>query len=60
MGGVTTKPHARRCDLDALRGFAMLLGIALHAGLSFTPLFWPIQDTQQNELFGLFCAAIHG
>ncbi|MBT7422201.1 MAG: acyltransferase family protein, partial [Gemmatimonadetes bacterium] len=47
-------------DLDALRGFAMLLGIALHAGLSFTPLFWPIQDTQQNELFGLFCAAIHG
>ena len=38
----------------------MLLGIALHAGLSFTPFFWPVQDTQQNELFGLFVAAIHG
>ena len=60
MGGVTTKPYARRSDLDALRGFAMLLGIALRAGLSFTPLWWPVQDTQQNELFGLFVAAIHG
>ena len=52
--------NARRSDLDALRGFAMLLGIALHAGLSLTPFFWPVQDTQQNELFGLFFAAIHG
>jgi surface polysaccharide O-acyltransferase-like enzyme len=38
----------------------MLLGIALHASLSFTSFFWPVQDTQQNELFGLFFSAIHG
>ncbi len=38
----------------------MLLGIALHAGLSFTSFWWPVQDTQQNELFGLFFSAIHG
>jgi peptidoglycan/LPS O-acetylase OafA/YrhL len=31
-------------DLDALRGFAMLLGIALHVSLSFLPSFWPVQD----------------
>ena len=29
--------YPRRHDLDALRAFAMLLGIALHAGLSFVP-----------------------
>ena len=52
--------NARRYDLDALRGFAMLLGIALHAGLSLTPFPWPVQDTRQNELFGLFFAAVHG
>jgi len=34
----------RRHDLDALRGFAMVLGIGLHAALSFLPGFWPAQD----------------
>ena len=29
--------YPRRYDLDALRTTAMLLGIVLHAGLSFTP-----------------------
>ena len=51
---------ARRYDLDALRGFAMLLGIALHAGLSLTPFPWPVQDTRQSEWYGLFFAAVHG
>lgn len=50
----------RRHDLDALRAFAMLLGIALHAALSFFPVPWMVQDTRQNPLFGLGTAAIHG
>ena len=51
---------ARRYDLDALRAAAMLLGIVLHAGLSFTPFPWPVRDTQQNDFFGLLFAVIHG
>ncbi len=32
-------------DLDALRGFAMLLGIVLHAAAFLVPIdFWPVQD----------------
>ncbi len=35
-------------DLDALRAFAMLLGIVLHGVLSFFPVpIWPAQDLQQ-------------
>ena len=44
-------PHnsfPRRHDLDALRAFAMFLGIVLHAGLSFAPGIWMVQDSQQN------------
>ena len=38
-------------DLDALRAFAMLLGIVLHGVLSFFPVpIWPAQDLQQPEI----------
>jgi len=50
----------RRHDLDALRAFAMLLGIALHASLSFVEFPWLIQDSRQHEGFGLFFFAVHG
>lgn len=50
----------RRHDLDALRAIAMLLGIALHAALSFADGPWVVQDSQKNELFGLFFLAVHG
>ena len=50
----------RRHDLDALRASAMLLGIALHAALSFVPAPWSIQDSRQSERFGQFLAVIHG
>ena len=53
-------PDPRRHDLDALRASAMLLGIVLHAGLSFTPFPWPVQDARQTEFYGLLFAAIHG
>lgn len=38
----------------------MLLGIVLHASLSFFPMPWPVQDSRQNELFGVLFTAIHG
>ena len=40
-------------DLDALRAFAMLLGIVLHGALSFFPVptsIWPAQDLHQPEI----------
>ena len=42
VGPTPERLHA----LDAVRGFALLLGIILHATLSFikTPRFWIIQD----------------
>ena len=48
-------------DLDALRAFAMLLGIVLHGLLSFVgwPI-WPVQDANQSELYGLPLMFIHG
>lgn len=55
-------PKIRFHDLDALRAVAMLLGILLHAALSFTYLpIWPAQDINQNDaLFGTFNDIIHG
>jgi peptidoglycan/LPS O-acetylase OafA/YrhL len=59
---ITTAPETRRHDLDALRGFAMLLGVVLHISLAFFPSFWPVQDQtssidgQYDEVFH----AIHG
>ncbi len=52
--------QSRRHDLDALRAVAMLLGIALHAGLSFMPGLWPVQDSRQNDVFGILFSAVHG
>ena len=49
-------------DLDALRAFAMLLGLVLHALISFMPVpFWPAQDIKQSpELYGMILSLIHG
>ena len=54
------KSIPRRHDLDALRAFAMFLGIALHGALSFVEFPWPVQDSRQHDLFGLFFFAVHG
>lgn len=53
-------PSPRRNDLDALRAVAMLLGIGLHAALSFIPGVWPVQDSLHNDSFTLFFSAVHG
>lgn len=50
----------RRSDLDALRAGAMLLGIVLHASLSFFPSEWMVNDRRQNAGFGILFSAIHG
>jgi peptidoglycan/LPS O-acetylase OafA/YrhL len=50
----------RRTDLDALRSFAMLLGIGLHASLSFFAFPWPVHDLYRSDLLPLFLAAVHG
>lgn len=51
---------ARRPDLDALRAGAMLLGIVLHASLSFFPSLWMVTDIRQDSTFGIVFSAIHG
>jgi peptidoglycan/LPS O-acetylase OafA/YrhL len=51
----------RRHDLDALRAFAMLLGIALHAALSFTGGPWMVQDTGgSNGFLRMLISVVHG
>jgi peptidoglycan/LPS O-acetylase OafA/YrhL len=55
------KPSAtRRTDLDALRSFAMLLGVALHAAMSFVPFPWPVHDTERSDALLLLIGAVHG
>ncbi len=50
----------RRHDLDSLRAVAMLLGIVLHAALSFAPIPWTVKDAQQSEFYHVLFSAIHG
>ena len=54
------QPVIRRHDLDALRGFAMLLGIGLHAAIAYLPASFENELSQSGVFFALFMAAIHG
>jgi peptidoglycan/LPS O-acetylase OafA/YrhL len=50
-------------SLDALRAVAMLLGIAIHAAISFiaTPVpVWPAADRSRHIAFDLLTFALHG
>jgi len=58
----TTSASERLHALDAVRAFALLLGIVLHAALSFVPAsprFWYIQDTHPSLVLALLSFAIH-
>ena len=62
-GASTTRFH----DLDALRGFAMLLGILLHAGAFLVPLeFWPVHEAwawetaPEANVYAWILSVIHG
>ncbi|HVA48656.1 MAG TPA: acyltransferase family protein [Pirellulales bacterium] len=57
---LTRSASLRRHDLDALRAFAMLLGIVLHASLSFSTIPWVVRDTRQSELYSVIMQALHG
>jgi len=52
--------RARRHDLDAVRGFAMSLGVVLHACLSLSLVPWPITDEVRTEGMTVLFAFIHG
>ena len=49
--------------LDALRASALMLGIALHATMSFLPgfreLHWPISDIETSTSLGVFFYVVH-
>lgn len=67
MNGRSSPAPARFHDLDALRAFAMLLGIVLHACLFLMPIDdWPIQDKWaashdfENNPYAFLFGAIHG
>jgi len=51
---------ARRHDLDAVRSFAMLLGIALHAALAYIGGMWIVSDHPTSSLLAVSVTAIHG
>lgn len=51
---------ARRHDMDALRAFAMLLGILLHGCMSFTGFPSFVQDKHTSMAFVLLIMPIHG
>ena len=50
-------------SLDALRAGALLLGIALHATMSFLPGFrdtgWPISDVSESASMGVLFYVVH-
>jgi glucan biosynthesis protein C len=58
-------PPERLHALDAVRAAALLLGVVLHATLSFipgveqVPQMWPIADEQQSPLLALLMVVIH-
>ena len=62
MANVEQAPE-RLHALDAVRGFALLLGIVLHATLSFMPTgpsrVWIIQDIHPSITLGVLFFAIH-
>lgn len=61
---LTAMQPKRYHDYDALRAFAMLLGILLHGLMSFVELpfgMWPAQDVQRNTaVYGFIVHALHG
>ena len=53
---MTSSPTNRLHGLDAVRGFALLLGVFLHAGMSFIPSefpMWITQDANSSPAFAL-------
>ena len=61
--GASSSASSRRHDLDALRAFAMLLGIVLHGIMSFIPgigVIWAVEDSHASPWYGVLLSFIHG
>lgn len=59
---VENSPTDRLHGLDALRGFALLLGIALHASMSYLPgaqAFWIVAEVEPSRALGGFFFWVH-
>ena len=59
---VPRPPESSRLDyLDAVRAFALLLGIVFHASMSFLPFFtgWAVQDVSTSSLVTIFFTVSH-
>lgn len=55
-------PNLQRLDyLDAMRAFALLLGIVFHASLSFMPIFigWAVMDISTSPVVPVFMLISH-
>ncbi len=63
MIGASSSALSRRHDLDALRAFAMLLGVVLHGIMSFIPgigVIWAVEDSHASAWYGVLLSFIHG
>ena len=59
--GVNSSMEDRYHGLDALRGFAMIMGIVIHGSLAYMPLsevWWPSDEKSSNSIAVIF-AFIH-
>lgn len=59
---MTPTPESPRLDyLDAVRAFALLLGIVFHASLSFLPIFigWAVMDVSTSPVVSAFALVSH-
>ena len=60
MSSSETDPSGRLHGLDALRGIALLLGVVLHASMTYFPVpIWIVSDTDNSPVASAIFFAIH-
>src|SRR5215475_4572456 len=61
MGTLESAQHERLHGLDAVRGYALLLGVVFHATLSFLPgpAIWPVSDSHKSIVLGVVFYVSH-
>lgn len=60
MTVLSPEPTDRLHGLDALRGFALLLGVVLHAAMAYTPMpMWVVADGQTSPFAAAMFFGIH-
>ncbi len=58
---MSLQTNTRLAYLDAVRAFALILGIIFHASLSFMPIFigWAVMDISTSNLVAIFALVSH-